>query len=60
MTKHELGANDIFADLSEEAIKFFCNLCEIKVYTEETVDMATGGILLTGSGFVPEDEEGAE
>ena len=22
--------------------------------------MATGGILLTGSGFVPEDEEGAE
>jgi len=54
---YELGENDIFKGLSQDAIKFFCNLSEIKIYNDEIVDMASGGIVFSGTGFVPEGEE---
>lgn len=45
LSKHELGDNDIFKNLSEEAIKFFTLMCEIKCYGDESVDMSSGGIV---------------
>lgn len=55
LSKHELKDNDIFKNLSEEAIKFFTLLCDIKCYGDESVDMSSGGIVLNGRGFLPEE-----
>jgi len=48
---------DYFKDLSQKAITYFCNLCEIKVYNDDSVDMTTGGIIFSGSGFAPEGSD---
>jgi hypothetical protein len=31
-------------------------MSEVKIYKDEIVDMASGGIILSGTGFVPEGE----
>ena len=41
--------------LTEEAVKFFTAMCDIKVYGDESVDMSSGGIVLNGRGFLPEE-----
>lgn len=48
---------DNFKGLSQTAITYFCNLCEIKVYNDDSVDMTTGGIIFSGSGFAPEGSD---
>lgn len=36
---NELDDKNIFRDLSQDAIRIVCDLCEVKCYTDETVDM---------------------
>ena len=56
LKSQELKENNIFKGLSQEAVMFFCNLCEIKIYNQESADMSTGGILFYGNGFGPDGE----
>lgn len=55
LSKYELGKDDIFKNLSEEALKFICAMCEVKIYGDESVDMSLGGIVLNGRAFLPEE-----
>ena len=41
LSASELGQNHVFKQLTEEAVKFFTAMCDIKVYGDESVDMSS-------------------